>query len=333
MWKVLNSSYFKVGDPGARKELPETEPLWYMAQIPEHRHLMSHPTVTSFLWMKWRKIRRFFFFNLAFYLLFMGVMTAYVLQVNMNSNVSPKCNSSKPIEPLPEHEAESWKENPASTQKMDLVATHLYWIALLLLIVLTLRELFQMALSYRRYIFNLENLVEVGLIGLSFGLLLGPSEPGCVAHRHLSGIVVLLSWGEGLLLMGGHPLLSTYITMFREVSYNFSKFLVWFLMLIIAFGLCFFIIFQRHGEKDDDGEEVNAHFVSPQMSLMKTIIISLTGEIEFEGIDFSSEYSRIIFLVYVFFIMLVLVNLLNGLAVSDIAAIQKQSEIMSHISR
>ena len=171
------------------------------------------------------------------------------------------------------------------------------------------------------------------MIGLSFGLLLGPSEPGSVTHRHLSGIVVLLSWAEGLLLMGGHPLLSTYITMFREVSYNFSKFLVWFIMLIIAFGLCFFIIFQRHGEKDEGGEEVNAHFVSPQMSLMKTIIISLTGEIEFEGIDFSSEFSRIIFLVYVFFIMLVLVNLLNGLAVSDIAAIQKQSEIMSHISR
>ena len=184
-----------------------------------------------------------------------------------------------------------------------------------------------------RYIFNVENLVEVGLIGLSFGLLLGPSEPDSVVHRHLSGIVVLLSWGEGLLLMGGHPLLSTYITMFREVSYNFSKFLVWFIMLIIAFGLCFFIIFQRRGEKGEDGEEVNAHFVSPEMSLMKTIIISLTGEIEFEGIDFSSEFSRIIFLVYVFFIMLVLVNLLNGLAVSDIAAIQKQSEIMSHISR
>merc|ERR1712079_622992 len=34
-----------------------------------------------------------------------------------------------------------------------------------------------------------------------------------------------------------------------------------------------------------------------------------------------------------FFIMLVLVNLLNGLAVSDIAVIQKEAEIMSHISR
>ena len=173
----------------------------------------------------------------------------------------------------------------------------------------------------------------MALIGLSYGLLLGSSQPGSVVHRHLSGVVVLLSWGVGLLLMGGHPILSTYITMFREVSFNFSKFLVWFIMLIIAFGLCFFIIFQRHGEKDDAGEEMNAHFVTPELSLMKTIIISLTGEIEFEGIDFSSEFSRIIFLVYVFFIMLVLVNLLNGLAVSDIAAIQKQSEIMSHISR
>ena len=53
----------------------------------------------------------------------MGVMTAYVLQVNMNTNKSP------------EH---------------DLATTYLFWIALLLLIVLTLRELFQMALSYRR---------------------------------------------------------------------------------------------------------------------------------------------------------------------------------------
>merc|ERR1719192_2990375 len=200
--------------------------------------------------------------------------------------------------------------------------TALFWTSLLLLIVLTLRELVQMALSYRRYLFNVENLVEMALIGLSYGLLLGSSQPGSVIHRHLSGVVVLLSWGVGLLLMGGHPILSTYITMF----------LVWFIMLIIAFGLCFFIIFQRHGEKDDAGEEMNAHFVTPELSLMKTIIISLTGEIEFEGIDFSSEFSRMIFLVY-FFIMLVLVNLLNGLAVSDIAAIQKQSEIMSHISR
>ena len=63
--------------------------------------------------------------------------------------------------------------------------------------------------------------------------------------------------------------------------------------------------------------------------------MSLTGELEFEGIDFAfgGLISVILFLLYVFFILLVLVNLLNGLAVSDIAEIQKHAEIVSHVSR
>ena len=158
------------------------------------------------------------------------------------------------------------------------------------------------------------------------------SEP--VAIKHVSGVIILLSWVEAVLLIGGHPRLSTYIAMFSKVSANFAKFLTWFMAFIIAFGLCFFIIFHHpEGATNEDGEEINGYFVNPSKSLMKTIIMSLTGEIEFEGIEFSTEPSRIIFLVYVFFIMLVLVNLLNGLAVSDIADIQKQAEIMSHISR
>ena len=40
------------------QELPETEPLWYMSQIKEHRRLLNHPVITSFLWMKWRRIRK-----------------------------------------------------------------------------------------------------------------------------------------------------------------------------------------------------------------------------------------------------------------------------------
>ena len=39
------------------------------------------------------------------------------------------------------------------------------------------------------------------------------------------------------------------------------------------------------------------------------------------------------FVLYIFFIMLVLVNLLNGLAISDISAIQLEAEIVSCVSR
>ena len=47
-----------------RVALPETQSLWYMAQSKEHRHLLKHPVVTSFLHMKWERIRRHFNFNL-----------------------------------------------------------------------------------------------------------------------------------------------------------------------------------------------------------------------------------------------------------------------------
>lgn len=284
-----------------RRQLPETEPLWYMSQIKEHRYLMSHPTITSFLWMKWRRIRPYFYLNLLFYFLFVSILTAYVILLNTTA------------------------DSPAFLP--------LFWITAVLLAIFTLRELFQLAISYRRYLFNIENLMELALIGMTFALMMRRVEDREEnVSRHLSGLVILFSWTEGVLLIGGHPLLSTYITMFREVSYNFAKFLTWFISLIIAFGLCFFIIFNRNGE-EEDGEEINAYFASPNLALMKTIIISLTGEIEFEDIKFPSEFSRVIFLVFVFFIMLVLVNLLNGLAVSDIAVIKKESEIMSHISR
>ena len=43
-----------------------------------HRHLLKHPVITSFLWCKWTRIRRFFNRNLRFYLLFVYVLTWYI---------------------------------------------------------------------------------------------------------------------------------------------------------------------------------------------------------------------------------------------------------------
>ena len=58
-----------------------------------------------------------------------------------------------------------------------------------------------------------------------------------------------------------------------------------------------------------------------------------TGELDFGGIEFSSSFGKFIFLLFVFFIMLVFMNLLNGLAISDIGIIQKESEINTQIAR
>ena len=58
--------------------LPETESLWHIGQSKSHRHLLKHPVITSFLWCKWTRIRRFFNRNLRFYLLFVYVLTWYI---------------------------------------------------------------------------------------------------------------------------------------------------------------------------------------------------------------------------------------------------------------
>ena len=54
------------------------------------------------------------------------------------------------------------------------------------------------------------------------------------------------------------------------------------------------------------------------------------GELEFSDIPFTSNpISTIMFIAFVFFIVVVLMNLLNGLAVSDITIIRDEAEVLS----
>ena len=79
----VDSSKYDENDPEGQEQvekraLPETESLWYMAESKQHRHLLRHPVITSFLWMKWQRIRKQFNRNLRLYLLFVTTLTWYV---------------------------------------------------------------------------------------------------------------------------------------------------------------------------------------------------------------------------------------------------------------
>ena len=67
-------------DDQEQSALPETESLWYMGQSREHRHLLRHPVITSFLWFKWQRIRKYFNRNLRLYLLTVALITWYVFR-------------------------------------------------------------------------------------------------------------------------------------------------------------------------------------------------------------------------------------------------------------
>ena len=179
-----------------------------------------------------------------------------------------------------------------------------------------LRECMQLLSSPLHYVISPENWLELCLIGMTVGLLFG-------AGHEIGAIAILLSTWELVILMAQHPRMSTDIEMFKTVTVNFTKFLFLYIFLILAFALAFFVLF-----RGDD------NFPNPYQSLFKTIVM-LTGEFDSSDLPFLSYpvLSRLIFIGFIFLIVIILLNLLNGLAVNDTAEILSEAELVCLISR
>ncbi|CAG2060697.1 unnamed protein product, partial [Timema podura] len=163
-------------------------------------------------------------------------------------------------------------------------------------------EVFQFAVSPKRYVRSPENYLEIIML-IVVGVIIFKDEERDTIRQHISAIAILLSWAELVLLIGRHPLLSTNIEMLKRVSWNFLKFLAWYSILIVAFALSFYTLF-RGCQSSDCGDDDENFFLNPGMSVLKTVVM-----------------------------LTVLFNLLNGLAVSDTQAIKDDAEIVGYVSR
>ena len=76
------------------------------------------------------------------------------------------------------------------------------------------------------------------------------------------------------------------------------------------------------------------YFDGPWTSLVKTIAMFI-GELEFSNYPNSklSWFPFAFLVLFIFFIVVILMNLLNGLAVSDTQMIKEEAEIVSHTTR
>jgi transient receptor potential cation channel subfamily A protein 1 len=128
--------------------------------------------------------------------------------------------------------------------------------------------------------------------------------------------------------------------MFYKVLNSFFFFLLWYSLFIVAFGLGFYIMLHDDSPSDvhglDKGDK-NQYFNRTWLSLVKTSAM-FVGELEFSDLPINSSSSLgmlayAFFLTFIFLIVVVLMNLLNGLAVSDTNDIKDKAEIYSYISR
>ncbi|XP_011692057.1 PREDICTED: transient receptor potential cation channel protein painless-like [Wasmannia auropunctata] len=290
------------------RETHEMEVFKYIASNGGLKHLLKHPLLSSFLYLKWHRIRHVLYANFIFYVIFYFLLNAYILSITYNIRIENKTqigiNDESDIE---------------STLRIAWYQNDFLWVSTaVMLLFFIFREIFQFISCPRRYLMSLRNWLEVVLIVLTAAVL-------CGAGLQVGAVVILLSAWEMVILISQHPRLSTGIEMFQTVSFNFMRFLFPYLFLILAFALAFYTLFK-------DGNDTN--FPDPGLSLFKTIIM-LTGEFDANDIPFISHpiWSHIVFVLFVFFIAIVLFNLLNGLAVSDTAEILSKAELVGLISR
>ena len=301
------------------ESLPETNSLLFMLESAEHDHLLEHPIVNSFLRLKFATIAPIYIFKTFCYGIFIAFINAYVFLLNRHIIMK---------EGIPEETS---------------AELGVKWITILLLVCLGFRVLIYLATVVRKVVVglskltvdqqdlehvqkkakpmesltNIEEWLKVGILLSSSLLIALPWEVERV--RHLSATTILLTWFGFLFHIGFHPSLGLYKNMFVTVSKNFFKFLTWFILFILAFAISFFFLFSM-----PDTEE-NSAFASMELTLEKTMVMVFTGEIDYGDLVFTHDFGKFIFALFIFFVMLVIMNLLNGLAISDIGVIQQES--------
>jgi len=125
--------------------------------------------------------------------------------------------------------------------------------------------------------------------------------------------------------------------MFTKVTTTFIRLLLWYSVLLIGFALSFYLAFGTLGipEKTLNGTIYSnntggggGRFDSLHESFLKFATM-MTGEFDFENLPFGANplTSRLLFIVFVFLVIFVLINLLNGLAIMDIQAVHSEVRI------
>lgn len=292
----------------------EMLPVLYMAKSTDLKHLLKHPVISSFVLIKWLRLSLYFYINFVICTLFFLSFTWYVVGCYGQDDVDRFLKES------------------------------LRWFSLLGVTYMALRELGQMVLHRRIYFKSLENWMEIILILASYIVLL-KEDFESEMRQVISAIVILLSAVEFTLLVGTLPILSisTHMVMLKTVSKNFLKSLILYSIILISFAFCFYTLFNvstlkknqvlssetvtNLNEKEEEEDKFNT-FSDIRTSLLKTMVM-LTGEFEAANIKFdTNSTSYLIFVLFIFFVAIVIFNLMNGLAVSDTAAIKAEAELI-----
>ena len=295
-----------------------------------YKEILEHPLCQSFLHLKWQKIRKYYVGRLLFYLLYVLVLTAWVITAlahncyneshgQLDDPSTPLCANSTGLNGF-------MYRHP--------IILEIEWYALVVLTILEgLRKLAGILtyLSVRQFFTQAENMVEWSVIVSVFATSFVYTGRTYTWQSHVGAFAVLCGWSNLMLMIGQLPMFGAYVAMFTSVQAQVFKLLLAYACLLVGFTASFCVIFPR-----------SKSFSSPHTGLIK-VLVMMTGELDFEELFFPGEEeggrpvgdaggtswillqvsAQLSFVLFLLFVTIVLMNLLVGIAVHDIKGLQK----------
>ncbi|XP_063910671.1 transient receptor potential cation channel subfamily A member 1 isoform X3 [Zophobas morio] len=311
--------------------------------------LLAHPLSQKYLQMKWNSYGKYFHLaNVLFYSIFLAFVTCFSYEImrhdedkyamanttNLTHDVSTTTLLSAYFLHL--YFLQEYVSVSRSSILNVKISNVMYMSALVIIthiIINAIREMIQMYQQKYMYFMDPINLVTWVLYSSAI-IMVFPIFWGTMYELQFScaSVTVFLSWFNLLLLLQRFDQVGIYVVMFLEILQTLIKVLMVFSILIIAFGLAFYILLSR-------GDHLS--FKTIPMSLVRTFSMML-GEIDFLGtyvkpyyLTTEDERSFLPFPLPAFFILglfmvlmpILLMNLLIGLAVGDIESVRRNAQL------
>ncbi|XP_062543504.1 transient receptor potential cation channel subfamily A member 1 isoform X2 [Armigeres subalbatus] len=318
--------------------------------------LLAHPLSQKYLQMKWNSYGKYFHLaNLLFYSVFLLFVTVFTSQlmtdppVTLTSSIETTLPDSTPDEeqdqpvvmaarsaPVPSMSYRNQTIDPE--EYMPITTTTLVsGVAIIIYIFCNaVREIIQAYQQKWHYLIEPINLVS-WILYLSALIMVWPmfNNGRCYNGNYsAASITVFLSWFNLLLFLQRFDQVGIYVVMFLEILQTLIKVLTVFSILIIAFGLAFYILLSKVSKMMDT--QVNhLSFSSIPMSLLRTFSMML-GEMDILGTYVQPFYqnhllypipSFAILCLFMILMPILLMNLLIGLAVGDIESVRRNAQL------
>ncbi|XP_012250937.2 transient receptor potential channel pyrexia [Athalia rosae] len=296
-----------------------------------YKEILEHPLCQAFLHLKWQKIRRYYFGRLIFYLLYVLVLTAWVMTAFAHN-----CYNEDKLSELKSTNDSGLCGDPTIVyeflNRYPAILDIEWYILTILTIFEAIRKLADISnfICIVQFFTQVDNLVEwavvISVLATSF-VYTGETYGW---QNHVGAYAVLCGWANLMLMIGQLPMFGAYVAMFTSIQAQVFKLLMAYACLLVGFTASFCVMFPK-----------SKSFSSPHTGLIK-VLVMMTGEVDFEDLFFPSDddspdvigskgiswfllqvSSQLCFLIFLLFVTIVLMNLLVGIAVHDIKGLQK----------